>query len=85
MREHPSANPFATLRPALEFIVKEAKVLPATGQAKEMRRVSRAGAQIALVVGDAQYYGVPIPVDELTADAGEQASLTCERLLYQFA
>jgi hypothetical protein len=28
-------NPFAGLRPALEFITKEAKVLPATGQAME--------------------------------------------------
>lgn len=81
MREHLSANPFAALRPALEFIVKEAKVLPATGQAKEMRRVSRAGARIALVVGNAQYYGVPVLVDELTADVGKQVGLTCEGLL----
>ncbi len=33
MREHSSANPFAALRPALELIIKEAKVLPAAGQA----------------------------------------------------
>lgn len=30
-----AGNPFAELRPALEYITKEAKVLPATGQAME--------------------------------------------------
>ncbi len=48
---------------------------------REMRRVCRLGAKIALVVGNAQYCGESIAVDELTAEVGEQAGLTCEKLL----
>jgi len=48
---------------------------------REMRRVCRRGAKIALVVGNAQYYGERIAVDEFTAEIGEQAGLTCEKLL----
>lgn len=47
----------------------------------EVRRVSKPGARIAFVVGNAQYRGVPIPVDELTAEIGERAGLRCEKLL----
>ena len=48
---------------------------------RELARVSRPGARIAFVVGNAQYYGEPVPVDELTAEIGEQATLVCERIL----
>ena len=46
----------------------------------EIRRVCRPGAKIALVVGNAQYCGEPILVDELTAEIGEQTGLTCEKV-----
>ena len=48
---------------------------------KEVRRVCRRKARVAFVVGNAQYCGQPIPVDELTAEVGEQAGLTCTKLL----
>lgn len=48
---------------------------------RELRRVCKSGAKIALVVGNVQYRGVPIVVDELTAELGEQAGLSCEKLL----
>ena len=48
---------------------------------REVRRVCRRKARIAFVVGNAQYRGVPIAVDELTAEVGEQAGLKCEKLL----
>lgn len=48
---------------------------------REMARVCRSGARIALVVGNAQYCGEPILVDELTAEIGEQAGLACQRIL----
>lgn len=48
---------------------------------RETRRVCRPGARIAFVVGNAQYHGHPLPVDELTADAGEQAGLVCKKII----
>lgn len=48
---------------------------------REVRRVCRSGARLAFVVGNAQYGGIPIAVDELTAEIGEQVGLTCEKLL----
>jgi len=48
---------------------------------REIRRVCRAGAKIACVVGNAQYCGEPILVDELTAEVGEQAGLTCKKIV----
>lgn len=48
---------------------------------REVHRVCRRKARVAFVVGNAQYRGVPLAVDELTAEIGEQAGLTCERLL----
>jgi len=48
---------------------------------REVSRVCRPGARIAFVVGNAQYCGEPILVDELTAEIGEQVGLTCEKLL----
>lgn len=48
---------------------------------RELGRVCRRGARIALVVGNARYGGEAIAVDELTAHVGEQAGLKCEKLL----
>jgi len=39
------------------------------------------GAKIALVLGNAQYCGYPVPVDDLTVELGEQLQLKLERLL----
>lgn len=44
----------------------------------ELRRVLRRGGGAALVVGNAQYVGVPIPVDEWVADVAEQTGLRTE-------
>ena len=48
---------------------------------REVRRVCKQKAQAAFVVGNVQYHGVPIAVDELTAEIGEQTGLRCEKLL----
>jgi len=48
---------------------------------RELRRVCRRGARIAIIVGNVQYCGERIAVDELTAEVGEQAALTCQKLL----
>ncbi len=48
---------------------------------RELRRVCKRQARIALVVGNAQYRGVAINVDELTAEIGEQTGLKCEKLV----
>ncbi|MEW6172896.1 MAG: DNA methyltransferase [Bacillota bacterium] len=48
---------------------------------REITRISKAGARVAFVVGNTQYYGEPVMVDELTAEIGEQAGLTCEKLV----
>jgi hypothetical protein len=48
---------------------------------KETARVCRKGARLAFVVGNAQYSGERIPVDELTAEIGEQVGLRCEKLV----
>jgi len=47
---------------------------------REMRRVTRAHSPIALVLGNAQFCGVKIPVDELTAEIGEQIGLRCHEI-----
>jgi hypothetical protein len=47
---------------------------------REARRVCKKGARIAFVVGNAQYYGLPVAVDEFAAELGEQAGLCCERI-----
>ena len=46
----------------------------------EVTRVCRKGAKAAFVVGNAQYDGKAILVDEFTAEVGEQAGLTCEEI-----
>lgn len=48
---------------------------------KQMRRVTKPNARIALVLGNAQYYGQSIPVDELTAELGESVGLKCQKLV----
>lgn len=47
---------------------------------REMKRVCRPGAKIALVVGNAQYAGVPIAVDECTVALGKQLGLVPESM-----
>lgn len=44
---------------------------------REVIRVCRPGARIAFVVGNAQYSGEPLMVDELTAELGETVGLQC--------
>ena len=46
----------------------------------EVARVCRKSAKAAFVVGNAQYDGTAILVDELTAEIGEQAGLTCKEI-----
>jgi site-specific DNA-methyltransferase (cytosine-N4-specific) len=48
---------------------------------REVTRVCKPGAKVAVVVGNAQYCGQSILVDELTARIGEKAGLKCDRLL----
>jgi len=48
---------------------------------KEVKRVCRKGARIAVVLGNAQYCGVPVLVDRWTAEIGEQAGLNCDKIL----
>jgi hypothetical protein len=48
---------------------------------REIKRVCKARARIAFILGNAQYCGVPIPVDEYSAEIGEQAGLSCENIL----
>lgn len=48
---------------------------------REVERVCRPGAKIGFVLGNAQYCGIPIFVDELTAEIGEQTGLTCQKLV----
>lgn len=47
---------------------------------REVGRVCKQNARVAFVVGNAQYRGVPVTVDELTAEVGEQAGLTCTKI-----
>jgi hypothetical protein len=48
---------------------------------REGHRVCQKGARIAFVVGNAQYGGVPVLVDELVARIGEQVGLKCDRII----
>jgi DNA modification methylase len=48
---------------------------------REVRRVCKSKAMIALVLGNARYSGRTIPVDKLTAEIGEQAGLKCKKLV----
>lgn len=46
----------------------------------EVNRVCCKGAKVALVVGNAQYDGNSLLVDELTAEIGEQTGLVCNEI-----
>ena len=46
----------------------------------EVARVCRKGAKAAFVVGNTQYDGTAIFVDEFTAEIGEQAGLDCKEI-----
>ena len=46
----------------------------------EVARVCRKGAKAAFVVGNTQYEGRAILVDEFTAEIGERAGLTCKEI-----
>jgi SAM-dependent methyltransferase len=48
---------------------------------REAARVSRKKAHLAFVLGNAQYCGVSIPVDELVAEIGEHVGLHCQKLI----
>ncbi|MYB32618.1 MAG: hypothetical protein F4Y20_08910 [Acidobacteria bacterium] len=48
---------------------------------QEVKRLCRPNSRIGWVVGNAQYRGVSVPVDELTAEIGEQLGLQCEKVL----
>ena len=47
---------------------------------REIRRVTRKGGKIALVVGNARYGGKSLLVDEFTAELGERAGLACREI-----
>ncbi len=47
----------------------------------EIKRVCKPGAKIALVLGNVQYVGAPVLVDEWTAEVAEQAGLSVDRLI----
>lgn len=47
---------------------------------KEIQRVTQKHSPIALVLGNAQFAGIPIPVDELTAEIGENLGLRCAEI-----
>ena len=47
---------------------------------KEIFRVCREDAKVAFVLGNAQYDGKAVHVDELTAQIGEQVGLTCKEI-----
>ena len=46
----------------------------------EVARVCRKGGKVAFVVGNTQYDGTAILVDEFTAEVGEQAGLACQEI-----
>lgn len=47
----------------------------------EIKRACKKNAHIAFVVGNAQYGGFPVLVDELTAQIGEDIGLKCEKII----
>ena len=48
---------------------------------KEIEKVCTKDAKIAVVLGNAQYYGEPLYVDEIAANIGEQVGLTCTDII----
>ena len=47
---------------------------------REVARVCRSGAKVAFVLGNARYDGQAVLVDEITAEIGEQAGLSCKEI-----
>lgn len=47
----------------------------------EINRVCRKGASVGLVLGNAQYCGEELAVDEMTAEIGESAGLVCRNII----
>ena len=47
---------------------------------RELSRVCRDGANVAVVVGNARYSGSVIRVDEYTAELGERVGLVCREI-----
>lgn len=47
---------------------------------REMKRVCREGARLGLVVGNVQYNGEPVMVDEFTAELGERIGFACREI-----
>ncbi len=47
---------------------------------REVVRVCQSGAKVALVLGNARYDGHTVLVDEITAEIGEQAGLSCKEI-----
>ena len=47
---------------------------------QEARRVCKPGAKMAFVLGNVQYAGHSVPVDELTAELGEGVGLKCTKI-----
>ena len=48
---------------------------------RETKRVCKPGAKLAFVVGNVRYGGHVVPVDELTAELGEDVGLECEKIV----
>lgn len=48
---------------------------------REMKRVCSKGGNIAIVLGNAQYYGEQLLVDEIAAHIGEQIGLRCNEII----
>ena len=47
---------------------------------REVRRILKPGGHAAFVVGNAQYHGEVIEVDQATAVIGEQCGLVCDEI-----
>ena len=47
---------------------------------REITRVCRVGARVAIVVGNARYAGRAVHVDEYTAELGERTGLSCQEI-----
>ncbi|MEW6722043.1 MAG: DNA methyltransferase [Candidatus Micrarchaeota archaeon] len=47
----------------------------------EMKKTLKLNGRIALVVSNVRYAGIPVPVDQLLAEVGEQTGLVTEKIL----